>query len=225
MVNPLDNIGKLTFITIFTIFISACPTKLAQFNQQDQQVQQFNKNNNQDIYAKVTPNGKFPWLPDWNVFLSDAIDDHGTSLTDENNIPADQMNSLCPGFFGASVNEKKAVWALFFASISRFESGFDPNSRYQEGSGLNYIYSEGLLQLSYGDEKHHNDCKIDNNLQNILDPKVNLQCGVSIMRDQLKVRKVIFTNTHYYWSVLTNKKSEITAFFKKHVDQLPFCNK
>lgn len=221
----VKKIFNLTLITIFTMVISNCSVKPGQVNLTGNPVEQFSKDNNTDIYAKITPNGKFAWQPDWNVFLSDAIDDHGTILVEENNIPADQMNTLCPGFFSASSMQKKAVWALLFASIARFESGFDPNAIYQEGPDLNNIFSEGLLQLSYGDEKNHENCEINKTLQNILDPRVNLQCGVSIMRDQLKVRKVIFTDKHYYWSVLTNKKAEITAFFKKHVEQLTFCNK
>jgi hypothetical protein len=216
-------LNQFVIFTIISLVISACSLGTGQFNRQDLPVTALQKDDS-DLYAKITPNGDFPWLHDWNLFLGEALDSHGVSLLDEKIIPVDQMNTLCPGFFGATVPEKKAVWALLFASIARYESGFDPNIRYQEGPDLHYIYSEGLLQLSYGDQLNHQNCLIDNNLKNILDPKVNLQCGVAIMRDQLRVRKVIFTDKHYYWSVLTNKRPQITAFFNKYVDQLPFCN-
>jgi hypothetical protein len=217
----MKNINNLLITTLITLFISACHSQIIPT---DNKITSLN-NDNSYAYAKITPNGKYSWADQWNLNISDAIDSHGTSLIDESVIPAGQMNTLCPGFYGAQPIEKKAVWALLFASIARYESGFDPNARFQEGPDLHYIFSEGLLQLSYGDEKNHKDCPIDKSLNNILFPEINLQCGVAIMRDQLRVRKVIFTDKHYYWSVLTNKKAEITAFFKKHVDQLPFCNK
>ena len=130
---------------------------------------------------------------------------------------------LCPGSFKASNGERESFWALFIASIARFESRFDPNSRMQENASLGYIYSEGLLQLSYGDEKTYGHCKLNGAAGNILDPKINLQCGVAILSVQVAKRRVLFPNQFFYWSVLSIKKSQIRINLLNTAAQLPFC--
>lgn len=176
-------------------------------------------------FAAIPPNGKYAWRPLWNLEISEAVQKFGTNLLDNNAVPKADVVALCPGFFAATNSEKSAFWALFISSIARFESGFNPSDRFQENGSLNYIYSEGLLQLSYGDEKIYPNCKLNKKEQNILDPKVNLQCGVGILSAQVKARKTLFPESYFYWSVLSDKKSKIQTDFLKSAAQLKFCTK
>jgi hypothetical protein len=164
----------------------------------------------------------YKWQPEWNKVIAEAIEKYGSILLDPESLPLTQINELCPGFKNGSANEKKAFWVLVIAAIAKYESNFDPSTRYKEGHPL-YVYSEGLLQLSYGDEKNHAGLPIDPAKQNILDPSVNLTSGVIILCNQLRKRKVLFTDKPYYWSVLSRKQADIKKFIRDHIAQLNFC--
>lgn len=109
------------------------------------------------------------------------------------------------------------------ASVAKLESNFDPNCRFREGASLDYVYSEGLLQLSYGDENRYKNVLLDTEKGNILDPEVNLRTGVIIFAKQLKTKKTIFTDKFFYWSVLTNKQNDIITFLKNNINELNIC--
>ena len=192
-------------------------------SQQEGAVEGEKKNPPLPTFAQVPPQGKHSWKPEWNLFLAEAIEDFGTDLLKNSFVPQDDINDLCPGFFNADKHEKIAFWALFFASFARYESGFNPAKRFEEDSSLNYEYSEGLLQLSYSDANNYTQCKFKKSAGNILDPKMNLQCGVAILKTQIAKRQALFTDDFFYWSVLTNKKEQIRKDFLKASEQLSFC--
>jgi hypothetical protein len=175
-------------------------------------------------FAHVKSEGKFSWQPIWNQHIVEAISAYGSALTNGPWQPVTEIVKLCPNYEKGSQKQKSAFWALFFASIARYESGFDPSKRFKEGAALNYVYSEGLLQLSYGDEKNHANCPVSKAQGNILTPKANLQCGVSIMVNQIRKCQCLFTAKSFYWSVLTNKKTAIAQDMKAAVSDLGFCN-
>jgi hypothetical protein len=166
---------------------------------------------------------KREWKNEWNVDIANAIDSFGTILLNADSLPIKDINRLCTNFKDLSPEKKKIFWALVFASIAKFESDFDTACRFREPASLNHIYSEGLLQLSYGDEKNYKNCPIDSSKHNILNPKINLTSGVIILSKQIRTRKTLFTTKHFYWSVLTNKQNEIVAFFKKCAEGSKFC--
>jgi|GEM_PF-1843075 len=174
-------------------------------------------------FARVRPQQARVWKDEWNVFVTSAIDSIGADLISGPLVPTSDMSALCPYFSKASPAQRKAFWALFFASFARYESGYDPRTRFREDASLNHVYSEGLLQLSYGDENNHAGCPLAKAKGNVLDPKANLTCGVAIMKNQLKKKRSVFTASHYYWSVLTNKKAEIKRDFTEAAKGLAFC--
>jgi hypothetical protein len=184
------------------------------------------KTNEQIQYIPIyTPAGqRHTWNNEWNVHIANAIDSFGAILLNCDSLPLTDIEKLCPTYCELSIENKKVFWALFFASIAKFESNFDSTCRFQEPASLNYIYSEGLLQLSYGDEKNYVGCPIDKTKNNILNPKVNLTSGVIILTKQIRNRKTLFTSKHYYWSVLTNKQTEIISFFQNNAGVVNFCN-
>lgn len=86
------------------------------------------------------------------------------------------------------------------------------------------VYSEGLLQLSYGDETRHPGCPIDPSLANLRTPEVQLTCAVVILARQLTRRgRVLLDGPMYYWSVLNRGQAAVLGYFDAHVAALPFC--
>jgi hypothetical protein len=162
------------------------------------------------------------WKHEWNLIIAEALDDVGQPLLEDDKVPAEEVRALCPRYFQASREEKKAFWALLFASIARLESGFDPENTFMEPRPLRTL-SVGLLQLSYGDQERHAGCPLEPMEANITDPAVNLRCGVAILRNQLAARNTLFPQRYYYWSVLTRKREQIERDFMQHRGQLGFC--
>lgn len=172
---------------------------------------------------------KYNWQPQWNDYIAEALDNFGAHLLyDQFVIRKKDLEALeCTGFETATDKERKKFFALLFAAISSKESAFNPNTRYWEKT-MNK-YSEGLLQLSVDDRTRHPHCPLTD--KNILSPKINLTCGLSIMIDQLRRRYeegsngVLFPKKSYYWLVLTaDTKYEVQNFFKLYAKEFfNFC--
>lgn len=175
------------------------------------------------VFSRVEKkSGRYQWMYEWNKFVSDEILRNKKVFLDSDSIYERDWERLCPGYSKASDKQKVALWTLLIASIAKYESNFDPSTRFKEPPPLN-VYSEGLLQLSYGDETRYKNVPLDSEKQNIMIPEVNLRTGVIIFARQLERRRSIFTDRHFYWSVLTNKQNEIIDFFRVNVDELSVC--
>ena len=177
------------------------------------------------IFSKVSigVNKTHTWKYEWNKFISDEITLRKKTFIDNDSLYENDILRLCPTYYILDENQKIAWWTLLFASIAYYESAFNPVCRYQEPASLNYVYSEGLLQLSYIDKAVYKDCLIDESKHNIMNPEVNLRTGVIILDKQLRNRKMIFTKKSFYWSVLTKKQNEIIEFFNKNIAELYLC--
>jgi Transglycosylase SLT domain len=154
---------------------------------------------------------------------------------------ADDIETFCPKYRSLSDSQRLNFWGQLLAGMSKFESGWNPASYYVETTmGIDpvtgrQVASEGLLQLSYQDQKSYNlncgfDWSIDTKFSNtdarksIFDPHKNLRCGIKILAKQLTRQRAISTTTGVYWAVLkTNGKytkvPEIAAITKT----LSFC--
>ncbi len=170
------------------------------------------------------------WNPAWHDVVSRAIAKHSPELLAPGRGPSKDILTFCPGFAQAGKDERSRFWSAFFEAFARYESNFDPTSRMQEAwadpdTGAPQ-YSEGLLQLSYSDQRGLPECGLDRGQSNILDPEVNLACGVAIMRRQLAARGTLFPQGRpYYWSVLTSRKvrPKVEAYLSQSARNLPFC--
>jgi hypothetical protein len=154
---------------------------------------------------------------------------------------ADDIETFCPTYRSLADNQRLNFWGQLLAGMSKFESSWNPASYYVETTmGLDpitgrQVASEGLLQLSYQDEKNYNlDCgfdwTIDKQYSNtdarktIFDPHNNLRCAIKILAKQLTRQRAISTTTGVYWAVLKKdgkytKVPEIAAVTKT----LTFC--
>lgn len=170
------------------------------------------------------------WQANWTEHVALSITRHSPALLTPSQEPLNEIVGICPGFATAAPDQRLRFWALFLAAVTRYESGFDPNARFQEGwkdpeTGHPQM-SEGLLQLSYSDRAGHKDCRLDRAAANITDPAVNLDCGVAILRKQLAVKKTLFPGPKpYYWSVLTNPKvkPKLVTYLTEAAARQPFC--
>ncbi len=167
------------------------------------------------------------WKSSWTQFIYDSLDDN-TGLLENDIVERDLAIINCSNFNSLSKNQRKMFWALLMSSVSHFESSFNPNERYYESSMGKY--SEGLFQLSTSDSSYYSNCDVDS--ENILDPKENIRCAISILDVQIEGSSSrepgrIFPESYFYWSVLTRSSSKIKVqnFFKERVGNLlPFCN-
>ncbi|MFM6928659.1 MAG: murein L,D-transpeptidase catalytic domain family protein [Bdellovibrio sp.] len=163
-------------------------------------------------------------LSDWSSLLK------GTS----------DMASFCPKYNSLNNNQRANVWAQLFVAMARYESGYNPLARMHETTmgtdpvTKKPVYSEGLLQLSYQDVKWAPYCKMDwskdKNLSStspkktILDPYINLHCGVGIMADQVRRKGLIAVGSGAYWAVIkTNSKYNKLASIKSMVKSFALC--
>lgn len=158
-------------------------------------------------------------LEDWNTLLPGA----------------DDITDFCPRYNTLDNNQRANVWAQLFVAVAKYESGYSPTSRMHETTmgtdpvTSKPVYSEGLLQLSYQDVKWAPWCKFDwskdkylaatDPKKTILDPYLNLDCGVGIMAKQIKNKGNIVVRSGVYWAVLKeggryNQVSNIQSIVK-----------
>lgn len=163
-------------------------------------------------------------LNDWSSLLKGSTD----------------MASFCPNYSNLNNTQRANVWAQLFSAVAKYESGYSPTSRYQETTmGTDPVtgkpvYSEGLLQLSYQDIQPYSFCKFDwskdkylsatDPKKTILDPYINLHCGVGIMANQIAKRGAIGLSSGVYWSTLKvgGTYSQLTNI-KAMVKSLSIC--
>jgi hypothetical protein len=153
---------------------------------------------------------------------------------------AEDAVSFCPRYQQLNDEQRLRFWSTLVSGIVKFESNFEPTRRYRETTmGTDPVtnlpvYSEGLLQLSYQDQQWMRACRFDWNKDSrlsptdprktILDPYINLECGLHILGRQIANRKRIVLSRGAYWAVIKsgsryNKISQIQAITQR----LSFC--
>lgn len=175
----------------------------------------------------------------WSTTVYQVIQTEEPQMLGQN--VADDVELFCPNYKSLSDKQRLNFWGQLLAGMSKFESSWKPASYYVETTmGLDpitgrQVASEGLLQLSYQDEKSYKiDCGFDWSLdqvftntdprKTIFNPHNNLRCGIKILARQLNRQRAISTTTGVYWAVLKKngtytKVPEISAITK----QLSFC--
>jgi len=65
------------------------------------------------------------------------------------------VRRFCPRFYEMGTTDRRTFWAYFFQALASAETGLNPNTsvRHSEPEGAMVMRSEGLLQLSYADQK------------------------------------------------------------------------
>ena len=188
------------------------------------------------IDAKKVELGGTLWDPQWDAIIEKALPPEMLS----SQVPRD-VRRFCPRFYEISEVDKRAFWAYFFQALAGAEAGLNPKTdvRHTEPEIAvrdtvtgRMVRSEGLLQLTYEDQKRYGcdfDWEKDKTLKandpakTILQPKNNLECGVSILKRQIiDNHKPIFSSTGY-WSTLQPGTVSYRVFAKQMVNPPLVC--
>lgn len=152
---------------------------------------------------------------EWTQYLFELQKTVLTRLKDG----SEDVEDFCPSFYKMNTDERANFWAVLASAIAKYESAYNPVSRYVETTmGTDpltgrQVASEGLLQLSYQDTRSYSFCNEFNwsvdkaygdmdPRKSIFDPKKNLKCGMQILQYQIKITGLIAPARGNYWAVL-----------------------
>jgi hypothetical protein len=180
------------------------------------------------IDAKKAELGGTTWDPAWDAIVEQALPPEMLSTE----APRD-VRRFCPRFYQMPDVDKRAFWAYFFQALAGAEAGLNPKTRVRHTEPevavrdevtRRAVRSEGLLQLTYEDQKRYGcdfDWDADKALKpsdparSILQPKNNLECGVKILTRQIiEQHKPLFARTAY-WSTLQPGTVSYRVFAKQ----------
>lgn len=188
------------------------------------------------IDAKKAELGGKPWEPAWDEII-------------EKNVPPEMLSSqvprdvrrFCPRFYTMNEVDKRAFWAYFFQALAGAEAGLNPKTRVRHTDPEvaktdpvtgRAVRSEGLLQLSYEDQKRYG-CDFDwdrdktlaanDSTKTILQPKNNLECGIKILSNQIITQKKPLLYKQGYWSTLQPGRKSYRVFAKEMINPPAAC--
>lgn len=188
------------------------------------------------IDEKKAELGGTPWNPEWDRIIEKALPSEMLS----SQVPRD-VRRFCPRFYDMGETEKRAFWAYFFQALAGAEAGLNPTTRTHhtepevanrdEVSGMSGR-TEGLLQLTYADEKRYGcdfNWQADRTLKpndpskTILQPKNNLECGVKILANQIIVLHKPLLTRSAYWSTLQPSRPSYRVFARQMTNPPAAC--
>lgn len=173
----------------------------------------------------------------WSQYLMTLLTDEWSALLKG----SDDIHKFCPRYFTLSTHDRANVWAQLVAAITKYESGYNPSARMRETTmgtdpvTKKPVYSEGLLQLSYQDITGWKFCKFNwskdrllsakDPKKTILNPYINLHCGVGILAKQVQRSGKIMLGRGAYWAVIkTNNRHNKISQIQTMVRSLRMCN-
>lgn len=176
------------------------------------------------------------WNPEWDKIIEKAVP---TELL-SSQVPRD-VKRFCPRFYDMAEADKRAFWAYFFQALAGAEAGLNPTTRAHhpepevatrdEVSGTSGR-TEGLLQLTYADEKRYGcdfNWQADRRLKpndparTILQPKNNLECGLKILTNQIIVQHKPLLARSGYWSTLQPGRPSYRVFARQMTNPPAAC--
>jgi hypothetical protein len=171
-------------------------------------------------FAALSWEKNHPERKAWSTFVFEFVSAEVFEALDG----AKDAKRICPKYEVLSRDQRILVWGELISGMTYFESGWSPTSRMTETTmGTDpvtgkQVASEGLLQLSYQDVPNYGSvlkyplCKIewakDKSLsltdpkKTILDPFINLECGLRILANQVQKKGSAILSNGVYWAVL-----------------------
>lgn len=190
------------------------------------------------ILTKRVELGGETWDPAWDKIVELALPPEMLS----HEVPHD-VRRFCPRFYQLDEADKRAFWAYFFQALAGAEAGLDPTTRVRHTDpevavvdkvSHRMVRSEGLLQLTYEDQKrygcdfdweHDKQMKPDDPDKTILQPKNNLECGVKILDNQIIDQHKRLLSSTSYWSTLRPGTVSYRVFAKQMTNVPIACKK
>ena len=187
------------------------------------------------IDVKKAELGGTPWNPQWDALIEKDIPPEMLSMQ----VPHD-VRRFCPRFYSMSDVDKRAFWAYFFQALAGAEACLDPTTRVRHRRPQDKIdpvtgratRQEGLLQLSYQDEKRYGcdfdwekdkSLKPDDPNKTILQPGNNLECGIKILDNQIIDQHKPLLTRRSYWSTLQPGTYSYRVFEKQMTNPPAAC--
>jgi hypothetical protein len=188
------------------------------------------------IDVKKAELGGTPWNPNWDALIEKNIPPEMLSMQ----VPHD-VRRFCPAFYNMSDVDKRAFWAYFFQALAGAEAGLEPTTRvHHRQPQVNKrdpvtgrpTRQEGLLQLSYQDQKRYGcdfnwekdkSLKPDDPDKTILQPGNNLQCGIKILANQIIDQHKPVLSKSSYWSPLQPGTAPHRNFLKQMTNPPTAC--
>jgi hypothetical protein len=188
------------------------------------------------IDVKKAELGGTPWNPEWDAVIEKDIPPEMLSMQ----VPHD-VRHFCPRFYQMSDVDKRAFWAYFFQALAGAEACLDPTTRVRHAERVvaridpvthMIVRSEGLLQVSYWDEKRYGcdfDWEKDKTLKandpnrTILQPKNNLECGIKILQNQIIDQHLPLITRRSYWAPLQPGSYSHRNFLKQMTNPPAAC--
>lgn len=115
-----------------------------------------------------------PEAEEWTESTLVALSSKDQLLSER--VPAD-IETWCPGYEDASVEERRAFWAGLLSAVAKYESTWNENA---SGGGGRWI---GLMQISPRSAANYG-CEATS-VGALKDGEANLECAVEIMSEQV----------------------------------------
>lgn len=120
------------------------------------------------------------------------------------------VEDFCPAYHLLSRDQRVNFWMQLISRIAQAESGFDPNSTYQEpgGNAGPGTLSVGLFQISYEDQLPYRLELLDRAAKTLQNPIVNIRCAVQMMNHLVNRDSALFSpgpswlGLSRYWSTM-----------------------
>ena len=188
------------------------------------------------IDVKKAELGGTPWNPQWDTLIEKNIPPEMLSMQ----VPHD-VRHFCPNFYNMSDVDKRAFWAYFFQALAGAEACLNPTTRVKHPERVvaridpvthMVVRSEGLLQLSYWDEKRYGcdfDWEKDKHLKpddpnkTILQPQNNLECGIKILQNQIIDQHLPLITRRSYWAPLQPRNYSHHNFLREMTNPPEAC--
>jgi hypothetical protein len=181
------------------------------------------------IDIKKVELGGTPWNSQWDQIIENALPPEMLS----SQVPRG-VRRFCPRFYEMGATDRRTFWAYFFQALAGAEAGLNPNTSVRHGQSERAIAirSEGLLQLSYADQKRYGcdfnwvmdrALKANDPAKTILQPKNNLECGVKILFNQIIIQHKPLLSRSGYWSTLRPDGPGYRVFVKQMTNAPAAC--
>lgn len=127
-------------------------------------------------------NGKSAHAAEWTRHTMETLATIGAALVATD--PSD-VGAFCSGYSAWSAQQRAQFWTFLLSGVCEFESDFNASATYREDfndSSGKPVVSAGLLQISFesANGRRYN-CGLSRS-EDLLDPLINLTCGVRIMQ-------------------------------------------
>jgi len=180
--------------------------------------------------------GETTWNPEWNQIVAQAL----PPVLLSNRVPRD-VRQFCPRFYVMTNPQKRTFWAYFFQALAGAEAGLNPTATVrhtepelaaQEHVAVTKVRTEGLLQLTYADSQRYG-CQFDDvadrglsandPARTILQPKNNLACGVTILKNQIIDLHRPLLSSRSYWATLRPGSYSYRVFARQMTNPPAAC--